>query len=108
MAALHLLKRLAVREVHLLSELEEGYPYVFVAVDRITVGRHRWCMLHLQKEISVMKFVIEKEVFPEPEGLLVCVSAIEGVLIYTGRNSVDILTYRTLCCDTMVVQLYEH
>ena len=67
MAALHLLQRLAVREVHLLSELEEDYPYAVVEVDRLTVGRHRWCMLHLQKDESVMKVVIEKDVFIEPE-----------------------------------------
>jgi len=54
-----------------------------------------------------MKVVIEKDVFTEPEELLVCVSAIESVLIYTGRNSVDKLTYRILFFDTMVRQLYE-
>jgi hypothetical protein len=48
MAALHLLRRLALREVHLLSELEDGYAYAVVAVDRLTTGRHRWCILHLQ------------------------------------------------------------
>ena len=107
MAALQLLRRLAVREVRLLSELEEGYPYVVLAVDRITVGRHRWCILHLQKEESITKVVIEKDVFTEPEELLVCVGVIESVLIYSGRNSVDKLTYRILCFDTMVGQLYE-
>jgi len=63
MAALHLLRTLAAREVHLLSELEEGYPYAVVAVDRITVGRHRWCILQLQKEESV-NLVIEKDFLP--------------------------------------------
>ena len=58
MAALHLLRRLAVREVHLFSELEEGYLCAVVAVDRLTVGRHRWCILHLQKDESVSKVVI--------------------------------------------------
>jgi len=75
MAALHLFRRLAVREVQLLSALEEGYPYAVVAVDRITVGRNRWCILHLQKEESITKFVIEKVVFTEPEELLVYVGA---------------------------------
>ena len=78
MAALHLFRRLAVREVHLLSELEEGYPYAVVAVDRLIVGLHRCCILYLQKDESVTKFVIEKDVFTEPEELLVCV----GVLVY--------------------------
>jgi len=64
MAALHLLRRLALREVHLLSELEEGYPYAVVAVDRLTVGRHRWCILHLQMDESVTKVVVEKDVLP--------------------------------------------
>jgi len=107
MAALHLLRRLAVRYVHLLSELEEGYPYAVVAVDRITVGRHRWCILHLQKEESVTKVLIEKDVFTEPEELLACVGVIESVLVYTGRNSLCKLTYRILSCDTLVGQLYE-
>ena len=55
MAPLHLHRRLALREVHVLSVLEEGYPYAVVAVDRITVGRHRWCILHIQKDESVTK-----------------------------------------------------
>ena len=38
MAALNLSRRLAVREVHLLNELEEGYQYAVVAVDRISIG----------------------------------------------------------------------
>jgi len=63
MAALQLLQRLAVREVQLLSALEEGYPYAVVVVDRITVGRHRWCILYLQRDESVTKVVIEKDVF---------------------------------------------
>ena len=87
MAALHLFRRLAVREVHLLSELDEGYPYTVVAVYRITVGRHRWCMLHLQTDESLTNIVIEKDVFTESEELLVCVGVIEIVLVYTGRNS---------------------
>jgi hypothetical protein len=53
MAALHLLRRLAVREVQLLIAREEGYPYAVVAVDCITVGRIRWCILNLQKEKSI-------------------------------------------------------
>ena len=64
MAALYLLRRLALRDVHLLSALEEGYPYTVVAVDRLTVGRHRWCILHLQKYESVTKVLIEKDVLP--------------------------------------------
>ena len=87
MAALHLLRKLALREVHLLSELEDGYPYEVVAVDRLTIGPHRWCILHLQKDESDTKFVIEKDVFTYPEELLVCVGVIESVLVYTGPNS---------------------
>ena len=60
MAALHLLRRLALHEVHLLNALEDCYPYAVVAVDRIIVCRHRWCILRLQKDESVTKFVIEK------------------------------------------------
>ena len=102
-----MLRRLALREDHLLSELEEGYLYAVVAVDRVPVGRYRWCILHLQMDESVMKIVIEKDVFTEPEELLVCVGVIECVLIYTGRNSHGRLTNRILSCDTMVGQLNE-
>ena len=63
MAPLYLLLRLALRELHLLSELEEGYPYAVVAVDSFTVGRHRWCILHLQKDESVTKVVIERRFY---------------------------------------------
>ena len=59
MAALNLLRRLAVREV---------YPY---AVDRISIGRHRWCILHIEKDGSNTKFLIEKYDFSEAEELLV-------------------------------------
>ena len=67
--------------------LEECYPYAVVAVGRLTVGRHRWCILHFQKDESVTKVVIEKDVFTEPEELLVCGGVIESVLVYTGPNS---------------------
>jgi len=95
MAALQMLRRLAVREVHFLRELEEGYPYEVVGVDRITVGRHQWCVVHL-KDDSITKVVIEKEVFIEPEELLICLGAIECVLVYSGLNTVDRSTYRIL------------
>jgi hypothetical protein len=107
MAALHLLQRLAVREVHLLSELEEDYPYAVVEVDRLTVGRHRWCILHLQRGESVTKVVIENDFFNEPQELLVCVGVIESALVYTGRNTHGSLTYRILSYDTVIGQLYE-
>ena len=51
--------------------------------------------------------MIEKDVFIEPEELLVCAGVIEIVLVYTGRNSHGSLTYRVLSCDNMVGQLYE-
>ena len=81
MAALHLLRRLELREIHLLTELEEGQHYAIVAVDRLTVGRHHWCILHLQKDESVTKVVIEKDVFTEPEVVLVCAGVIVSVLV---------------------------
>jgi len=51
-------------------------------VDRVTVGRHHWCVVHLLKDDAITKVIIEKEVFTEPEELLVCLGAIECVLIY--------------------------
>ena len=48
MAAMNLLRRLALREVYLLSEREEGYPYAVVGADRISIGRHRWCIFHIE------------------------------------------------------------
>ena len=76
-------------------------------MDRITVRRHHWCVVHLRKDDSITKVVIENEVFTEPEELLVCLGAIECVMVYSGRNSVEGSTYRILCNDTMVGQLYE-
>jgi hypothetical protein len=70
MSALHLLRRLAVREVRFLHELEEGFPYAIVAVYRITVGRHHWSILHVKRDDSVMKVVLENNVFNEAEELL--------------------------------------
>ena len=96
-----------VREVYLLSALEEDYPYAVVAVDRIIVCCHRWCILHLQKEESVTKVVIEKDDFTESEEVLVCAGVIESVLVYTGRNSHGRLTSRILICNIMVGQLNE-
>ena len=42
MAAVNMLRRVAVRDVRFLRELEEGYPYEVVGVDGVTVGRHQW------------------------------------------------------------------
>ena len=69
-----MLKRLAVREVSFLRELEVGYPYEFLGVDRVTVGRHHWCVGHLLKDDLITKAVIEK-VFTDPEELFDCVWA---------------------------------
>ena len=102
-----MLRRLAVREVRFLPELEEGYPYEVVGVDRVTVGRHHWYVVHLVKDDAITKVVIEKQVFTESEELLVCVGAIECVLIYYGRNPTERSTFRILCYDRMVGQLYE-
>ena len=55
MAALNLLRRLAVRDVHLFSELKEGYHYAVVAADCINIGRHPWCILHIEKDGPAMK-----------------------------------------------------
>ena len=44
MDALSLLRRLAVGEIRLLREIEDHYAYTFVAVDRITIGPHHWCI----------------------------------------------------------------
>jgi hypothetical protein len=37
-----------------------GLPYALVAVDCISIGRHRWWILHIEKDGSDMKFLIEK------------------------------------------------
>ena len=105
MAALQLLRRLAVWEVRLLHELEEGYHYVIFAVDRITIGRHRWSLLHTQMDESIFKVIIENDVFTAAEELLVCVGVIQSVLFYTGLNTVGRSTYRILSYDTVVGQL---
>ena len=65
-----------------LHELEEGFPYAVVWVDRITVGRHHWSILHVKRDDSVMKVVLENNVFNEAEELL-CVGVIESVWFIT-------------------------
>ena len=76
-------------------------------MDRVTVGRHHWCVVHLLKDDAITKVVIENELFTEPEELLVCLGAIECVLIYYCRNPSERSIFRILCYDTMVGQLYE-
>ena len=107
MSALHLHRRLAVREVRFLHELEEGFPYAVVAVDRITVGRHHWSILHVKRDDSVMKVVLENNVFNEAEELLLCVGVIECVLVYNGLNTDGRYTYRIVCYDNLAGQLVE-
>ena len=51
---------------------------------------------------AITKVVIENEVFTEPEELLFCLGA-----IYYDRKPTDRSTFRILCYDTMVGQLYE-
>ena len=64
MSALYLFQRLALREVQLLGELDEGYPCAVVAVDRLTVASNRRCILHHKKDESVTNVVIEKDFLP--------------------------------------------
>ena len=102
MAAVNMLRRLTVREVRFLQELEEGYHYEVVGVDRVTVDRHHWCVVHLKGD-AITKVVIEK-MFKEPEELLVCMGAIECAGLEWSQP------YRGLHLefyDTMVGQLYE-
>ena len=54
-----------------------------------------------------MNVLIEKDVFSEPEELLVFVGVIVSVLVYTGRNSDDRLSCRILGYDTMVWNIHE-
>jgi len=96
MVALNLL--LVIRDFHLLCELEEGYPYMVVEVDRLSIGRHRLCILHLQEDRFVTNVLIEKDVLSKPDELLVCVGVIVSVLIYTGLNSDGRLLCRILSC----------
>jgi len=102
MASMNMLKRLPVRDVRFIRDLEEGYAYEVVGVDRVTVGRHHWCVVHLLKDDAITKVVIENDLFTEPEELLVCLGAIECMLIYYERS-----TFRILCYDTMVGHFYE-
>ena len=107
MSALHLLRRLAVLEGRFLHELEEGFPYAVVAVDRITVGRHHWSILHVKREDSVMKVVLENNVFNEAGELLLCVGFIESALVCNGLNTDGKSTYRILCYNTLSWPLVE-
>jgi hypothetical protein len=69
MAAMALLRRLAVREVCLLQELQENYPYAVLGVNRITVDPHRWCILHVEKDNEFTKVLVQSEAFTKPEEL---------------------------------------
>ena len=63
--------------------------------------------MHLQKDGSVTKVLIEKDVFSEPEELPVCVEVIVSVLVYIGRNSDGRLSCRILSYDTVEGKIHE-
>jgi hypothetical protein len=104
MAALGLLRRLAVGEFRLLHELEENHPYHVVAVDRITVGHHRWCILHFE-DASYVKVFLQADAFSEPEELIICVGLVLCVIVYTGRNADGRLACRIVTYDTVRVNV---
>ena len=54
-----LLQCLALGEICLFQELQEGYPCAVLAVHRISVGPHRWCILYVEKDEVQMLTVTE-------------------------------------------------
>ena len=63
--------------------------------------------MHIEKDGSDMKVLIEKDAFSEAEELLVCVGVVVRVLIYTGRNSDGRLSCRILNYDTVAGRINE-
>ena len=102
MAALALLRRLAVREICLVQELQDNYAYAVLAVDRIIIWSHRWCILHLEKDYLFSKVLLQSDAFTEEEELLICIGLLLYVLVYTGRNVDGKLTCRMATYDTVV------
>ena len=100
MAAIALLRRLSVRDVFWLQELQENYPYAVIGVHRITVRPHRWCILHVKKGVFT-KFLVHSEAFAEAVELQICVGLILRVLVYTGRKSDGRLTCRIVTYNTV-------
>jgi hypothetical protein len=78
MADMALLRRLALGEICLLQQLQEAYPYAVFEVDRISVGAHRWCILHMEKEV-VTKFLVQTKAFSEAEESQICVGLLLSV-----------------------------
>ena len=70
-------------------------------MDRIAIGPHRWCILHLESDDSFLKVLLQSDAFSEAEELLICVGLLLCVLVYTGRNADRKLTCRILTCDTV-------
>ena len=61
MDVLRLIRRLAVYDIRILQEIEENYAYAIFSVDRFAIGRYRWCNLHLQKNYSFMKVLLDAD-----------------------------------------------
>jgi len=86
-AAMALLRRLAVGEICLLQDVQENYPFAVLDVDCITVGPHRWCILHDEKDDVFSKGLVQTDAFTEAENLQVCLGLLLCVLVYMGRNN---------------------
>jgi hypothetical protein len=92
MEALDLLRSLGVRDVLLLHEIGEDYPYADLEVDGI---------LHVEKDASLIKVLLEDCPFSEAEDLQICVGLLLCVFVFTGRNAGGKLTCRILNYDTV-------
>ena len=83
------------------SRNRRDLPVCGFAVDRITVGPHRWGILHLEKDTSFMKVLLEADPFTKAEELMTCVGLVLCVLVYTGWNAYGKLACRILIYDTV-------
>jgi hypothetical protein len=102
MAAMSLLRRLALGEVCLLHELQEGSPYALFSVNRIDLGPQRWCIIHVEMDKGSHKnLLLQTEAFSEAEELQICVRLLLCVIVYTGRIIDGKLSCIIVTCDTV-------
>ena len=77
-----LLERLAVGDLHFLSELEVFYQYTVVAVDRILIDHRQWCIVTAgNADALYMKVLLLSDAFTEEDELKICAGL---TLVYTG------------------------
>ena len=79
-----IMRRLGTGELLYLNSLELMHQYTFTHLKRITVGRHRWCILTLSGMHSGL--LMAKDAFTANEELAINVGLMTAVLVYRGLD----------------------